>query len=669
MPVSFPYGFILATPEPIDSRIVVADHKGIDFYLAYNGLVVYNTTDKKLYKLIDYTNVANDNGWKEVLDVDSVPTLTKTVAGPSASLILSSSGTVTASLQDGLVWIVTAPANNSGETFIWSTPNKQWYFIPKLDQTAGDERYLKLAGGTMAGNITMGSGFKVNGTSSWAESASVATIANGVAGGQQFYIPYWKSSNSALTSSIIYQNNDNNIGIGTATPNTKLDVNGWINTNTGIVLNGSTWTDGVPASGGKITFVGGGGLKYSPESGAGFYHSFFLNGSSRLHINDNGIGIGTTNPSYSLHIDNTSTYPPSGSLNVNNTLYVSASTVGIKNANPTYNLDVNGTGRISNIYFNTGDSANQRIFANDKLQYQTNDTTNQHLFNNKIGMAFGGSTAEVVKIQAYDNGGNSGSIGTAILRLVGDNGVETTTFLTNGNVGIGKTSPTTSLDMIGTATISGSLKVQTKPTGTNISGGFSVTTGTQNVNYATSITMGNYLIETGRGVPPSEPPELHFNGFNQGLFLKGAQPYIAGIPTLTWGYGPGPTNASYLNMGVNSTGEYTTGGSYPSASNNYYFINTNLQTPSPTNVQRRSLYMGGQEIKFWVSGSSNVDVFSSTPAMSINSGSSVTINDVLTLTPRTTNPSNPQSGSIMVSGSGANCKPYFYNGSTWTAFF
>jgi hypothetical protein len=226
MPVSFPYGFILATPEPIDSRIVTANHKATIPQLAYNGLVVYNTTDKKLYKLIDYTKVTQDAGWKEVLDVDSVPTLTKTVAGASASLILSSSGDVTASLQDGLVWIVTSPTANSGETFIWSTPNKQWYFIPKLDTTAGDARYLKLAGGTMTGNITIDSGYKVNGTSSWADSASVATIAAGVNGGQQFYIPYWKSSNSALTSSIIYQSNDNNIGIGTSSPSYKLDVSG-----------------------------------------------------------------------------------------------------------------------------------------------------------------------------------------------------------------------------------------------------------------------------------------------------------------------------------------------------------------------------------------------------------------------------------------------------------
>jgi hypothetical protein len=45
----------------------------------------------------------------------------------------------------------------------------------------------------------------------------------------------------------------------------------------------------------------------------------------------------------------------------------------------------------------------------------------------------------------------------------------------------------------------------------------------------------------------------------------------------------------------------------------------------------------------------------------------VTLNNILVLTPRTTNPSNPASGSIIVSGSGADFKPYFWNGSTWTS--
>jgi hypothetical protein len=94
---------------------------------------------------------------------------------------------------------------------------------------------------------------------------------------------------------------NNRLGIGTATPNSTLDVNGWINAGSGISISGTSWSSGVPASGGKITFVSN-GLKYEAVSGAGFNHSFFTNGFSRLHINDTGVGIGTTSPGYNLDV-------------------------------------------------------------------------------------------------------------------------------------------------------------------------------------------------------------------------------------------------------------------------------------------------------------------------------------------------------------------------------
>jgi hypothetical protein len=47
---------------------------------------------------------------------------------------------------------------------------------------------------------------------------------------------------------------------------------------------------------------------------------------------------------------------------------------------------------------------------------------------------------------------------------------------------------------------------------------------------------------------------------------------------------------------------------------------------------------------------------------------SVSITDVLTLPPVHPLPSSPPTGSFAVSGSGANCKPYFWNG-TWNALF
>jgi hypothetical protein len=55
---------------------------------------------------------------------------------------------------------------------------------------------------------------------------------------------------------------------------------------------------------------------------------------------------------------------------------------------------------------------------------------------------------------------------------------------------------------------------------------------------------------------------------------------------------------------------------------------------------------------------------------SLNTTGSVTINNILTIVPTGSLPTTGiASGSFMTSGSGVNLKPYFYNGSTWTALF
>jgi hypothetical protein len=45
------------------------------------------------------------------------------------------------------------------------------------------------------------------------------------------------------------------------------------------------------------------------------------------------------------------------------------------------------------------------------------------------------------------------------------------------------------------------------------------------------------------------------------------------------------------------------------------------------------------------------------------------ISNILTLIPMNELPNNSPTGSITVSGSGVDCKPYFWNGNTWTPFF
>jgi hypothetical protein len=68
------------------------------------------------------------------------------VTGDSASLVVSSSGAITASIANATVWIISGdatPANN-GDAYIFKSGSVgQWLTIAPLDQAAGDARYAR----------------------------------------------------------------------------------------------------------------------------------------------------------------------------------------------------------------------------------------------------------------------------------------------------------------------------------------------------------------------------------------------------------------------------------------------------------------------------------------------------------------------------------------------
>jgi hypothetical protein len=68
-----------------------------------------------------------------------------------------------------------------------------------------------------------------------------------------------------------------------------------------------------------------------------------------------------------------------------------------------------------------------------------------------------------------------------------------------------------------------------------------------------------------------------------------------------------------------------------------------------------------------ISSANNLEISASNDINMI--AQEVNINDVLVLTPRTTNPVSPSSGSIIASGSGATIKPYFWDGNSWNALY
>ena len=94
-------------------------------------------------------------------------TLSNTVTGTSASLIVSSSGNVTASLQNGLVWVISnnvADSTKDGNTYIYVSGSVgAWYRLTGIDNAAYDARYLQVSGfNKMEGDLNMSQSSIIN---------------------------------------------------------------------------------------------------------------------------------------------------------------------------------------------------------------------------------------------------------------------------------------------------------------------------------------------------------------------------------------------------------------------------------------------------------------------------------------------------------------------------
>jgi hypothetical protein len=137
----------------------------------------------------------------------------------------------------------------------------------------------------------------LTGTSSWAATASNLT------GGTANYLPLWTSV-TLQSSSNIYQSSSGNIGIGTITPATRLDVNGGISIGGGQVISASaTYTQLIRRDGSVGIYLGGSGDPNSYYDNTNHYFRDVSGATTRMIINSAGnVGIGTTSPGSTLHV-------------------------------------------------------------------------------------------------------------------------------------------------------------------------------------------------------------------------------------------------------------------------------------------------------------------------------------------------------------------------------
>jgi hypothetical protein len=158
----------------------------------------------------------------------------------------------------------------------------------------------------------------------------------------------------------LWVKNDGNIGVGTTSPNAKLDVNGTILTSRLNIAGGNQNSILLNNASNGITSGFLIGRSFATNNLQDLFIYDIENAAFRLNINSSGnIGIGTTNPAAKLEVHGSAVFNE-GSADADfrvesdgnaNMVFVDASTdrVGIGYASPTKTLDVNGEVRINTV--------------------------------------------------------------------------------------------------------------------------------------------------------------------------------------------------------------------------------------------------------------------------------------------------------------------------------
>jgi len=295
----------------------------------------------------------------------------------------------------------------------------------------------------------------------------------------------WYDSSASSTLDLMHFSLNGNVGIGTTNPAGVLHVSGVANYNTGIIASGNTVNGvglGLLNEGGKDWYLISTGS--SNGGGANNLGIYEAQGNYRLYLKSGGnVGIGTTNPSARLNISGTSTGAAIDWSNTTATTgrsfrWVSLNSGGFAvedlTASGANRLTITGSGRLgvgtsSPAYHIHG------VSAETGWGYSFQNATADEDVN--VYMSHGGGYG--IAVDSTENASNK-----YLLKLSGGTGagtgIGTVTRMivtTAGNVGIGTTSPSYTLD---------------------VNGSFNATS----VNVTDDITAsaGNLIVQNGAGI-------------------------------------------------------------------------------------------------------------------------------------------------------------------------
>jgi hypothetical protein len=246
------------------------------------------------------------------------------------------------------------------------------------------------------------------------------------------------STNGTTTLALVLNSTGGSVGIGTATPNAlyKLDVSGSVNSSGGLCMAGDCKT------------------AWSQVGGA----SQWTTGGSNIYFNTGSVGIGTATPSSALDVR-----AVSAAINTTSTTGTNRAYLATINTGGTVAMGSESSGGQS--IFNTGTLPYAGVFGTTSarpVQLVTNQTARMTIdTSGNVGI---GLTSPVYSLDV--NGGISSfraraatvSSSDSIATFENASGIQAI-IRGNGNVGIGITSPTTKLHVVGDGKFTGNLTV------------------------------------------------------------------------------------------------------------------------------------------------------------------------------------------------------------------
>ena len=486
-------------------------------------------------------------------------------------------------------------------------------------------------------------------TSSWAQSASNvvnAQTASFLSGA------FLQSGNSFGTTALLGTNDSQslqfetsgsvrvtisssgNVGIGTTTPTTTLNVSG-----TTLLQGGQTTVRGSGATSATTAL--------RVENSAATARLTILDdgtsafNTSHLYVSSSGrVGVGTTTPRELLHVGG-------GNLSLDSTRYIDFG---------------NGNSRINDLGLVSGQGYSLRITTFGPIGTGTANSLTEKLRLTGSGSLGLGTDSPSARFH-ISGGFTDGNL----MRVQSPTGAEYFFISASGNVGIGTNLPSAELHISG-ASIDSLLRVGS-PSNANIlfvSGSGRVGIGkttpnsTLDVNGNTivtgSITNTSTITTLGSIVTPSQTIAVG-NGFSGTTNLLN----IAGnlVPTAT---------AIINSLAITSTVSQSVN---PTTIIRGILVSPTFNTLGPqyrgfewNNNQGFGLYGVGAAPNY-LSGS--LGIGTTTPSASLHISGA---NALFTLSPLHPLPtSSVPSASFATSGSGANLKPYFWNGSSWNALY